>query len=191
MGGGTRVLGSIAVGALVLLGAVPARAGNPAPTLADVVGHYEGTWSNTTAGSSGPAHIRLESDGVNGTIGFDMDGSVLGFLDPPELVLTAPLGSQSAGNVDSTFGNVSCQGNPASFTCTGSMSQNAPSLVAASITGSVAGDAIDTTYSLTFLGNQIYLGTLHVTKAPEPTGGGGVLIAALVGLAVRRRAARV
>jgi len=178
--------GLLATGAL----AAPIASAGPAPTLAGFVGVYEGTWSNTTAQTSGPAHIRIESDGTNGTIGFDVDGPVFGFLNPPELVLTAPLGSHAVAQTDATFGNVACNGSPASFTCTGTVSQNAPSLVSASITGSIHDDLIDTTYSLTFLGNQMYAGTLVATKTPESGPAAGALAACAALGGMRRRARR-
>lgn len=187
-GGGRRRRGCTAlVLAPLLLAATPAGA-QPAPTLADVAGVYEGTWHNLTFDSQGGARIRIEADGGTGTLGVDLDGNVFGMFDPPEVVFTGTLGSGSIQkDDDSVFGDVDCTGDPSSFTCTGNMIND--SVLSGSITGGVSGGTINTTYQLELVGMQVANGTLVATKLPEPgaTAAGAVALAALGAL---RRPAR-
>jgi hypothetical protein len=73
----TFVTGGLALG-LFLTGGSLAYAGLP-----DVIGHYEGAWTNLTFGSTGKAVIDIQVTGTNATLIFDMDGYVFGYIDPP------------------------------------------------------------------------------------------------------------
>jgi hypothetical protein len=183
--GGRRCRARAALGIPLLLLGLPAGA-QPQPTLADVVGVYEGTWNNLTFASQGAARIRIEADGGTGTLGVDLDGNVFGLPDPPEVVFTGTIGSQSIEKPDdSVFGDVSCTGNPSAFTCTGNMINDF--VLSGSITGGVSGDTIDTTYELELFGMEMANGTVVATKVPEPAAGLGASGALAALGALRRR----
>src|SRR5262245_9340571 len=48
---------------------------------------YEGSWTNTTFGSFGAAHVGAVLDAPNATIRFDLDGFVFGASDPAVIVV--------------------------------------------------------------------------------------------------------
>lgn len=169
---GTRIRVSFLCSAGLLCFATAASAGNPTPTLANVVGVYHGQWYNDTFDSFAPAHIRIEAAGGTATLGVDLDtgpnGCVFGVCaDPSEAVFTGTVGSQSLSKSDdSLFGDVNCTGHPADFLCTGSMIS--PSVLSGSITGNITGDVLHAIYDLSLFGGSMATGTLDATKVPEP-----------------------
>jgi hypothetical protein len=67
---------------------------DPAPGGFDVnqyVGVYEGTWTNTTTGATGPAVITVVANETNRTVSLTLDfgGNYLGLSDPPAFTLAA------------------------------------------------------------------------------------------------------
>ncbi len=48
---------------------------------------YEGSWTNTTFGSFGAAHVGVVLDAPNATISFDLDGFVFGAADPAVIIV--------------------------------------------------------------------------------------------------------
>ena len=53
----------------------------------DVVGHYEGAWTNLTFGSVGAAVIDIEVMGTSASLTFDMDGGVFGGTNPASITM--------------------------------------------------------------------------------------------------------
>jgi hypothetical protein len=70
---------------------------------------YEGSWTNTTFGSFGAAHVGVVLDAPNATITFDLDGFVFGDPDPALIVVPGTI-AQGVLHLDSkgvaTYGDV-------------------------------------------------------------------------------------
>jgi len=70
---------------------------------------YEGSWTNTTFGSFGAAHIGVVLDAPNATITFDLDGFVFGDPDPALIVVPGTI-DQGVLHLDSkgvaTYGDI-------------------------------------------------------------------------------------
>ena len=62
------------------------------------VGTYKGTWTNTTAGTSGPVTIAIAADesSKTATLTIDFDGNYLGLGDPPAQTLSAKYDDSAA-----------------------------------------------------------------------------------------------
>jgi hypothetical protein len=76
----------------------------------EFAGHYEGTWSNSQTGASGPAVFDFVVDEPNRTVSLtlDMGGNYLGLGDPPARTITATYDDYVArieGN-DAHFGDM-------------------------------------------------------------------------------------
>lgn len=138
----------------------------------DIIGHWTGTWSNTTFGSNGPLTLDITDNG-NGTLDvtFDLDGFVGGMFDPAPQTVTATIGSTG----DITFsGNIDMVGMPGqldfTFKSNGELSISLPSIPIAGFdsftaTGSMTPTNLSLDYEVFFSPAGSAVGTATATKS--------------------------
>jgi hypothetical protein len=120
----------------------------------EFVGHYEGTWTNTKTGTSGPAVFDFVADEVNRKVSLtlDMGGNYLGLGDPPPATISATYDDYLARiqGTDAHFGEmdvtIDAEGN-----INGVFKNVAAGMVPLlTYNGKVGNGHIETTYVVTF-----------------------------------------
>jgi hypothetical protein len=130
-------------------------------------GHWVGTWTNTTFGTSGPLDLTIEVM-ANGTarLTIDAGGMVGGLLDPPPLSSNGGYDATAmsfAENDDANFGVLT-----ASITAAGGLSIAVPSVpvvgMSMQATGAFSGTVLDGTYEVSFIVGSPADGVFSLTK---------------------------
>ena len=133
-------------------------------------GDWEGSWTNTTFGSTGPiaASIMFEPDGT-GTFAFDAGGFIFGAVDPPEVVLDATFDASGVmielpGN--EIFGDVMVTIKPdGTFEMVGDLVPTA-GIARVEAMGTFTEDTLEGTYTVLFEGEGVAEGTFAMMR-PE------------------------
>jgi hypothetical protein len=122
----------------------------------DLVGHYEGAWTNLTFGSTGKAVMDIQVNGANAAIAFDMDGYVFGYIDPPLLSMpgtvtgdVVTINNHGVGIFGDMAGTLSGVDGALSLTLT-----NIPggTIQRVTVSGTVGGGRISVNYQVDFVG---------------------------------------
>lgn len=155
-------------------------------------GQFEGSWNNTTFGSTGGASILFEDLG-GGTVGLtvDLDGGVFGQGDPGPLSVTGSL----AGDVftlnpvvgDPVYGDISGTVDAGGTVMIDLINAAGGGFGLVELRGTAVGSSISLTYDI-FLSAQdtspFAVGVITATLIPSPS---AVAVLGLGGLAVGRR----
>jgi hypothetical protein len=130
----------------------------------------EGTWSNTTFGSSGPVTIEIEvTDQLS--VSADFGGNVFGGMDPAPISFSVPFNSSGSTAIDiadhPVFGDVTGTVQPGGqFDLTADPPVSF--ITSARVTGTFDGQSLDATYSVTFPEGPPAVGTISASAVPEP-----------------------
>lgn len=161
-----------------------------APARGDVM-LYEGTWENTTFGSSGDAFFEIEIVGSTMTVTADMAGFVFGIGDPDPLVISGTVNPDGSASLEATdhptYGDVS-----ATIDSAGNIAAELTDVPDAFITGATAtgqsfdGSTFHADYTVTFAQGDPAVGTVDADLVPEPVTV-GLFSLGLGGMLVRRR----
>jgi len=156
---------------LTACGAKPAPAASQGEGSFDVnkfVGTYEGTWTNTSTGASGPAKIIIVDDPEKhvATLTIDFDGNYLGIENPPAQTMPAPYDDTQAhvqGN-NPLFGDydvtIAADGN-----IIGVMKNLAGGMIPEmTYTGKIGDGRLDADYKVTFADGKVSESILRLTK---------------------------
>ena len=152
------------------------KSSNPVVALAQQYdGYYEGTWTNTTFGSNGPATLELRIDPVANTlaIGATFDGDLFGGgTDLPRTIdSTVNIGDPNASVVTETksFGTVTGRIDPSLALVLDAPSVPDDKVQSFSLTGRLRQDrtGFEATYTVTFKDGKRADGTMGVTCAPN------------------------
>jgi hypothetical protein len=134
-----------------------------------LLGTWNGSWTNTTFGTSGPLSVTVVDNG-NGTynVTVDLGGMVGGMIDPPPQTVTATVD----GNGGISFnGNVSMLGQLIfSVSSGGTLSISAPAITTPgfssfSASGSISATTGSLNYTVIFTGGGSANGTATATKS--------------------------
>jgi len=143
--------------------------GNGGGSGSGLLGTWNGSWTNTTFGTSGPLSITVTDNG-NGTynVTVDLGGMVGGMIDPPPQTVTATVD----GNGGISFnGSVSMLGQLIfSVSSGGALSISAPAITTPgfssfSASGSISATTGSLSYTVTFSGGGSANGTATATKS--------------------------
>jgi hypothetical protein len=137
--------------------------------MARMAGNWSGTWSNTTFGSSGGVTMQVTVDTLAQTarVVLDVNGSVFGAGDPPAETINgsyAESGNATATLTSAVLGTISVTVTPAgqvTVVCTGIPN---PGISRVNFTGTVAGNAMNLAYVITFAGGTTANGAVGLTK---------------------------
>lgn len=134
------------------------------------LGEWNGEWRNTTFGSSGAARATIEAQ-PDGTASFtvDLDGFVFGALNPDPKTYTGSFTADGATFVapdDPLFGDLTIQVSPdGEVTITGEMVP-IQGIAQLDAVGSITPDEIALEYTVTFVGGDLAVGEMALTKSP-------------------------
>jgi hypothetical protein len=164
---------------LVFVFAIALNACGPKPTptpppaaggfdIKPFLGVYEGTWTNTTTGASGPAVITVEANEAEKTVTLTLDfgGNYLGLNDPPPFPLTAKYDDNGAavrgeseilGKMDIT---IDTEGNIIG-NLTDLIGGTIPSMT---YTGKIGEGRLDTNYTVTLADGTVTVSELRTVR---------------------------
>ena len=156
-------------------------------------GVYQGSWNNTTFGSTGPASaiVGIVTNQISFTL--DLDGNVFGGSNPTPLVMTGTLNPDHSATFNPvlahpTYGDVTGALSPTgAITATG-VNVPGPTIASVSLTGQFVPGSIDLNYIVTFepsAGGGTANGFIDLNLVPEP--GLASLVVAACFVAARRR----
>lgn len=142
---------------------------------------YEGTWNNTTFGSSGPASLTTAITGTGFQAVFDLDngpnGVVFGqTVDPGPITMLGSLDSSGAITFDSVtpnphpvYGPLTIAGPSITNLSIGMPDIPSAALLNGTMTGGLQGNGqFHFDYQVNFTGGGNALGTVTLTPIPEP-----------------------
>lgn len=131
---------------------------------------YQGTWRNTTFGSTGGAVFTTVVTDTDITLRFDMNGNVFGASDPPEVSIVGtpgPRGVTFRKTGDPNYGDINALlgfDGRISFTLT----RPAPGIDREEAQGTLTRDRLQMTYTVFFSGSGQASGTIDATRAAGP-----------------------
>jgi hypothetical protein len=131
-------------------------------------GTYEGTWTNSATGASGPARIIIETNEATGSanLTIDFDGNYLGLDNPPPMTLTGTYdaaGAKVKGN-SPLFGDYDVTIDPQGK-IVGVMKQLAMGAIPEmTYTGTLTADRLDADYVVKFADGRTVNSILRMQK---------------------------
>lgn len=134
---------------------------------------YEGSWNNTTFGTSGAAYANVTTTLPAVQVTLDLDGSVFGGLDPSALVLNGVVSPDSSIAFTAvvghpTYGDVAASVNALRILNATATSLPNPGIASVAIGGQTSPTAMDLQYTVTFVTGGQALGTINMNLAPNP-----------------------
>ena len=136
----------------------------------EMAGEWEGMWVNNTFSSSGAVSLIIEVDqSGTATLTIDLDGYVFGMFDPDPITYTTHFGGGQIDfdvSDDPVFGDFLASG-----FADGTVSFEADLIPVEGIAGMTAEgtfspSGIHTTYTVHFLGGDLAMGEVNLTKVP-------------------------